>query len=116
MTRAVVTIILAVMFLLTPVFAHEHGQKDAALLALKNGDKVDCCDGSEAFSVIEPDWEITKDCYRVRQSPQHQWLYVRCPNEIVTEKNKWGVAKVWPTVDASGTWTTVRCFLPGSGI
>jgi hypothetical protein len=115
MTRAV-TIILAVMFLLAPAFAHDHGYEDAALLALKNGDNVNCCDGSDALSVLDPDWEIAGDCYRVRQSPRHQWINLRCPNDIVKEKNTFGVAKVWPTVDGSGTWTTVRCFLPGSGI
>ena len=109
-------VVSVLLIVLSSAFAHDHGQEDAALLALKNGDNVNCCDGSDALSILEPDWEITKDCYRVRQSPQHKWIYIRCPNEIVTEKNKWGVAKVWPTIDASGTWTTVRCFLPGSGI
>ena len=105
---------LVFLALASPTLAHD-GQHDDWLKTLKNGNKIACCDGSDAFSVLDPDWEIAKDSYRVRQSLQHTWIVVD-PTQVVTEKNVTGVAKVWPTLDASGTWTSIRCFLPGSGI
>jgi hypothetical protein len=112
MIRALVVVVILIV--LSPAFAHD-GVHDEWLKKLKNGNGIACCESSEAFSVDDPDWEISKDRYRVRQSPQHQWIDVS-PTEVVTEKNILGVAKVWPTIDASGTWTSIRCFLPGDGI
>lgn len=99
-----------------PVFAlaHDHAnpELDNWFKGLKNGHNQSCCDGSDALSILEPDWDMADNHYRVRQSPRHQWLVVPHEN-LVKEKNKAGVAKVWPTIDAAGTWTTIRCFLPG---
>lgn len=106
-------IILTTLLLISPVLAHD-GKHDEWMKKLKNGNNIACCVASEAFSVDDPDWEIHKDNYRVRQSPKHNWIVVN-PKEVVTEKNILGVAKVWPTLDASGTWTSIRCFLPGDG-
>jgi hypothetical protein len=111
---------LAVCFCIAVVVsaaAHD-GVHDDWLKTLKNGNNVSCCDGSDAYSVVEPDWEMMhgEDAvhYRVRQSTKHGWMLV-ADKAVITDVNKIGVAKVWPTIDASGLWTSIRCFLPGSG-
>lgn len=110
------TLVIIATFLLwyTACACAHDGKHDEWLKTLKNGNNIACCEASEAFSVEDPDWEIAKDRYRVRQSPRHNWIDID-PKQVVPEKNKIGVAKVWPTIDASGTWTTIRCFLPGDG-
>ena len=108
----------ALALIILSSFLHTHdGLHDDWLKSLRNGNKQSCCVGSEAFSVQDPDWEMngTIGTYRVRQSTQHQWLTV--PKEaLVTDVNRLGTAMVWPTYDASGTWTSIRCFMPGSAI
>lgn len=112
MIRAVLVILL---FMLSPVLAHD-GKHDEFLKSLTNQNKVSCCDGSEAYSVEEPDWEFGDDKYpyRVRQSPQHQWMNVE-PYAVVKQKNEIGIVKVWPQKNSAGTWTAIHCFLPGNG-
>lgn len=108
--------VVAALFIFSSALAHD-GVHDQWLKSLTNQNNISCCDGSDAFSVEEPDWEFgdEKHPYRVRQSPQHLWLNVE-PSAVVKQKNSLGLVKVWPQKDTAGTWTYVHCFLPGTGI
>ena len=89
---------------------HNHPEFDNWYQSLKSSGGGVCCDGSDAFSVVDPDWEISGDHYRVRLNGE--WLDVP-PDRIVNTRNIVGIAKVWPyTLNGE---TTIRCFLPGSG-
>lgn len=115
MIRMMVVVML--LALVTPGLSHD-GKHDKFLESLTNQNNVSCCVGSEAYSVDEPDWEYNKDenyPYRVRQSPKHDWLTVPSV-AVVKQRNEIGLVKVWPTVNGTtGDWTTIRCFLPGTG-
>jgi hypothetical protein len=49
--------------------------------------------------------------YRVRL--HGEWIVVP-DSAVVTERNRFGAAVVWPYMDAAGA-TQIRCFLPGAG-
>lgn len=95
----------------SPTYAHD-GAHDEWLKTLKNENGNPCCDGSDADSVLDPDWDTEgpKGTYRVRLGGR--WINV-APEAVVTKPNMLGVAKVWP-VDDEGE-ISIRCFLPGAG-
>ena len=69
-----------------------------------------------AFSVLDPDWEMTTDPetpYRVKY--EGEWLPV-ARNAVVNANNIVGIAKVWPVANSRGGKAEIRCFLPGSGV
>jgi hypothetical protein len=72
-----------------------------------------CCDGSDAFSVLDPDWDTEgpNGSYRVRLDGV--WHNVPS-SSVVQNPNKSGVAKVWPVSYRDGH-VIIRCFLPGAG-
>lgn len=101
------------------VGAHDHDPaNDAWFKSLTNNMNGSCCDGSDAFSVEDPDWRRTADPENPFQVfYKDKWLVVNIKN-VVKQTNKIGVAKVWPIdqTDDDGSPTgniAVRCFMPG---
>lgn len=99
---------------------HDHPELDGWYKSLSSG-KGPCCDGSDAVSVIDPNWEIQDK----PGNPFRVWLdvsmedgkvnmqWVDVPEDaVVHEPNKAGIAKVWPVRTYMGV--IVRCFLPGA--
>ncbi|MEY9807009.1 hypothetical protein QIH87_49905 (plasmid) [Bradyrhizobium elkanii] len=73
-----------------------------------SGSRAPCCDGSDATSLEDPDWDMKDGHYRVRLDGE----WVNVPDEaVVTEPNRYGKALVWPY---TGYQKGVRCFMPGS--
>jgi len=124
--------LLALLLMTTPVFAHDHGRPELNnwFLGLHNKLGYSCCDGSEAKSIEDPDWEFTPDAgqictrpstlnpvqcqathYRVRM--EGKWVAVP-DNRVVLDPNRYGQALVWPTYE-NGHATDIRCFMPGAG-
>lgn len=90
--------------------AHDHNRPElnSWFESLKSG-KGPCCDGSDAMSVDDPDWENNSGHYRVKL--EGEWVDV--PDEaVITEPNLDGRALVWPFKGVSGWY--IRCFMPGS--
>lgn len=115
----VVAFALGVM-LMGSAFGHDHDSaNDAWYKSLTSQAGGSCCDGSDAFSVVDPDWEPTSDPkkpYRVKVEGWAEWIEVDA-GAVVNQSNKVGVAKVWPVWvggHESG-YPMVRCFLPGAG-
>lgn len=103
--------------LLTSALAHDHGRPelDSWFKGLHSTVGASCCDGSDAFSVIDPDWDTTVDedfPFKVKYSGV--WLKVP-KGSVVKGPNKAGPAQLWPTQDEDGGTPGVRCFLPGAG-
>ena len=103
-------------------FAHAHDHNRPELnswfMGLHSG-RGPCCDGSDAFSLDDVDWESHDGHYRVRipsdlNAPRSsEQIWVDVPDEaVVEEPNRAGPAMVWPMWGDGGV--TVRCFLPGS--
>jgi hypothetical protein len=115
--RKIAPFIVAYMCVLGCAFAHdhEHPELDPWYKSLTNQNGGSCCDGSDAYSVLDPDWEPTADPkkpYRVKVDSYPDWVYVDA-SSVVKQTNKIGIAKVWPVyVDGK---PMVRCFMPGSG-
>ena len=123
-----VVLLLALGAAFEPILAHdpEHPELDDWYSSLKNMYGHSCCDGSDAVSVLDPDWERQDkphSHYRVRldvsateSKVDMQWVDV--PDDaLVDDKNRAGVTKVWPYLySQSGgpTKMTIRCFMPGS--
>lgn len=78
--------------------------------SLKNKNGVGCCDTSDGKRVEDADWGIENDSYWVMVDGQK---LVVPPEALLTQKNRAGVAIVWPMSDQDGK-TIVRCFIPGT--
>lgn len=66
-----------------------------------------CCSDRDGTVLADPDWESLGDRYRVKLNG----VWYDVPEAaVITEKNRAGVAMVWPMTDG----VTIRCFLPGS--
>jgi hypothetical protein len=75
-----------------------------------------CCSFADGVSIQDVDWDTQRDDagtvhYRVRL--HGEWIVVP-DSAVVTERNRFGPAVVWPYMDADGA-TQIRCFLPGAG-
>ena len=107
--------ILGAVFLAATAFAHDGNHAhDDWYKSLRSGIGYACCDGSDAFSVLDPDWEMTRDPenpYRVRL--EGEWYPVH-KTAIVEKKNIVGVAKVWPVKSGVSGKYDIRCFLKGA--
>lgn len=103
--------LIAVFALVVASHAHAHdGMHDDFLKSLTDQSGNSCCDGSDAFAVLDPDWWIAGDHYVVRLNGQE----IKVPEKsIVKQNNEIGVAKVWPVFTFGKI--EIRCFLPGSG-
>ena len=102
--------------LLTSALAHDHSRPelDSWFKGLQSTIGASCCDGSDAFSVLDPEWDTTTDeefPFKVKFTGV--WLKVS-KNAVVKGPNKAGPAQLWPVQDEDGEMT-VRCFLPGAG-
>ena len=74
-------------------------------------DKGTCCSFADGRAIADVDWDTQNGHYRVRLNGE--WIDV--PDEaVVTEKNRYGHAIVWPYLNFEGL-TLIRCFLPGAG-
>lgn len=94
-----------------PANAHDHDHPELTdwYKSLRSG-KGPCCDGSDAQSVDDPDWENNSGHYRVKI--EGEWTDVD-DDAVITEPNRAGIAKVWP-MHKDGH-PKARCFMPGSG-
>lgn len=104
---------------------HDHNapELDAWYKSLRSVAGYYCCDGSDAFSVLDPDWDTNDDPktsddwpYKVKvflplTKEKTAWILVNKIN-VVKDNNRAGIAKVWPVVDRTGV--SIRCFLPGT--
>lgn len=105
------------------VGAHDHDQPDldAWFKGLTNQINGSCCDGSDAFSVLDVDWKRTSDPewpYEVKFNGQV--LRINKTN-VVKGNNRVGISKLWPVKvsDENGEPTSgwaARCFMPGTEI
>lgn len=101
---------------------HDHPEWDDFLRSLTNQRNGSCCDGSEAFSVSNPDWDTTTNedyPYKVFLKGSKGSVWVMVPRfAVVKQNNKIGVAKVWPVLadDEGNAYEIplIRCFMPGS--
>jgi hypothetical protein len=93
-------------------FGHDHNRPELNdwFKSLRSG-KGPCCDGSDATSLDDPDWENNNGHYRVRIDGA--WIDV--PDEAVLDTpNRDGRAMVWPYY-INGELHGIRCFMPGAG-
>ena len=113
--------IKAVVVLLgTLLLIHDHAasELDSWYKSLRAVNGTYCCDGSDAASVLDPDWDTNADLewpYRVKlkysDGTKSDWVKVH-RDLIVKDNNRAGIAKVWPIFERNGWF--IRCFLPGS--
>ena len=96
---------------LEKAFSHDHGRPDLNFWfrGLQSKAKIYCCDGSDAKSLDDVDWDTKDDHYRVRIDGK--WVDVP-PEAVVDEPNKAGKAMVWPFTYPDGTMV-IHCFIPG---
>jgi hypothetical protein len=101
-----------------PSRAHDHNRPELNdwFRSLKSPGHGYCCDGSDALSVDDPDWEAPGQSdnpsghYRVKL--EGEWIDV--PDDaVINEPNRDGRALVWP-YRRDGKLNQIRCFLPGS--
>lgn len=109
-----ISLILVIVLLLIAhsyASAHDHARPDLDgwFKSLQSRGKSPCCDGSDATSLEDPDWDTKDGHYRVRL--EGQWVDVPDP-AVIDGPNRDGRAMVWP-MHMNG-YPAVRCFLPGS--
>lgn len=104
-------ITILVLMMASSAFAHDHDHPELNgwYESLHSGNGP-CCDGSDAKSVDDPDWENNSGHYRVKINGE--WVDVD-EKDVVTVPNRAGIAKVWPWYKDGRP--AARCFLPGSG-
>lgn len=115
--RTLIAAAVVLMAWIVACDAHDHNapELDEWFRGLQAESGASCCDGSDAFSVIDPDWDTTADPewpYKVKFNGV--WLKVH-NSAVVKGANRAGIAKVWPVIDEDDGTTSVRCFLPGAG-
>ncbi|TPQ36902.1 hypothetical protein C2U70_11855 [Bradyrhizobium guangdongense] len=114
--------LLLVTFAAPLVRAHDHNRPDLNdwFMKLQSG-KGPCCDGTDAVSLEDPDWEAKGSHYRVRvprygyvpNGQQQELIWVDVPAEaVISEPNRAGRTLVWPVYGYMGV--SIRCFMPGS--
>jgi hypothetical protein len=115
--RTTIVTVLACMLAL-PALARDSGQYaqvDPAIREWFNGlrsqNSVPCCSMADGETILDSDWEIVGDHYRVRIDGK--WIDV--PREaVITVPNRIGVPVVWPVRYQQGIY--IRCFMPGAGL
>lgn len=93
-------------------FAHDHNRPELNdwFMGLHSRGKQPCCDGSDATSLDDPDWENNSGHYRVRLNGE----WVNVPEDaVIDEPNRDGRAMVWPYY-INGELRGIRCFMPGA--
>lgn len=100
------------MISLSAAYAHDHNHPELNgwFKSLRSQGLNICCDGSDAKSIEDPDWENDAGHYRVRL--ESKWFDVP-DTAVVTVPNRYGRALVWP-IYVNGRPTMIRCFMPGS--
>lgn len=93
-------------------WAHDHARSelDGWFKSLKSNGGAYCCDGSDATSLDNVDWDSKDGRYRVRI--KGAWVDVP-DGAIINEPNLDGQTMVWPIWGPNGS-VGVRCFIPGS--
>lgn len=92
--------------------AHDHNRPELNdwFMDLHSKGKAPCCDGSDAMSLEDVDWDSKDGHYRVRL--EGEWVDV--PDDAVVEgPNRAGPTMVWPWRQ-NCKLDHVRCFMPGS--
>lgn len=108
-------LVLAGLLFSTPSQPHDHARpeldkwfKDLRAKGTPGGQGALCCDGTDATSLEDPDWELKDGHFRVRLNGE----WVNVPDEAVVDApNRYGPALVWPY---TGYLPGIRCFMPGS--
>lgn len=103
------------LILLTPSWAHDHGQFAQSSPEIRqwfNGlhsGKEPCCSNADGVIVDDPDWRSKDGHYEVRLD--NEWVVV--PDDaLITEPNRVGRTMVWPMFKDGHM--VPRCFMPGS--
>lgn len=107
---APILVLAGLIFSFSPARPHDHARPelDKWFTDLRSKGGAPCCDGTDATSLADPDWELKDGHFRVRLDGQ--WVDV--PDEAVVDvPNRYGPALVWPY---TGYQPGVRCFMPGS--
>jgi hypothetical protein len=108
---APILVVAALLMSYTKASPHDHSRPelDQWFKELRAKGGAPCCDGSDAHSVEDPNWEMKDGHYRVRLNGE--WVDV--PDEaVVAVPNKFGPALVWP-YEGDKAHQGVRCFMPG---
>lgn len=95
-------------------FAGSNPEIKSWIRALKNQDKVGCCDVADGYPA-DVEWDTKNSSYRVRI--EGEW-YVVPPEAVLTEPNRLGYAMVWffwSYEEGVRKAPRIRCFLPGAG-
>lgn len=108
---AEVTLLVVATMSLSASYAHDHNRPELNgwFRSLQSQGLNICCDGSDAKSIEDPDWENDAGHYRVRL--EGKWFDVP-DTAVVTVPNKYGRALVWP-IYQNGRPILIRCFMPG---
>lgn len=106
----------------TSALAHDHDPaNDEWFKSLTNQVNGSCCDGSDAYSVLDVDWKRTSDPewpYEVKFDGQ---VLKIGKDSVVKGNNRVGISKLWPVKEAddngepTAQWSA-RCFMPGTEI
>jgi len=115
--RTLLACAVVLMALLLAADAHDHQRPelDEWFRGLESTGGASCCDGSDAFSVMDPEWDVNNDPeFPFKVKFGGVWLKVP-KNAVVKGPNKAGPAQLWPVQDEDGGEPGVRCFLPGAG-
>jgi hypothetical protein len=103
--------VVVLVMMLVAAHAHDHNRPELNgwFKSLQSG-KGPCCDGSDALSIDDPDWQNDNGHYRVRL--EDEWVEV--PDDaVITEPNRAEHALVWP-YRRDGKLNQIRCFMPGT--
>lgn len=105
-------IVLFLVMAVGSVLAHDHKRPELNgwFMGLKSNAGSPCCDGSDATSLDDPDWESKDGHYRVKL--EGEWVDVP-DSAVVQGPNRAGPAMVWPYY-LNGGMRGVRCFMPGT--
>jgi hypothetical protein len=104
-------IIMIFMLLNSCASAHDHNRPELnSWFKSLQSKKGPCCDGTDAVSIEDPDWQNDNGHYRVRL----EGIWVDVPDAaVVNGPNMDGRAMVWPH-RRDGVLNQIRCFMPGA--
>jgi hypothetical protein len=84
---------------------------------LRNKTGLVCCAEADGHPLDEGEWDVKDNHYRVLVNGE--WAVVP-DNALISGPNKFGKAIVWLWPQEIGAWSgpgsSIRCFIPGSGV